>query len=73
MIDRVVVEDVTKTRLNEVKTLFFIGVNEGIIPQKKERQSILTDQDREFFMAHNLELAPTAREDGYVSRDFTSI
>lgn len=68
VIDRVVVGDVTRTRLNEVKTLFFIGVNEGIIPQKKERQSILTDQDREFFMAHNLELAPTAREDGCIQR-----
>lgn len=68
VIDRVVVGDVTRTRLNEVKILFFIGVNEGIIPQKKERQSILTDQDREFFMAHNLELAPTAREDGCIQR-----
>ena len=39
-IDRVVVGDVTRTRLNEVKILFFLGVNEGIIPQKKDRQSI---------------------------------
>ncbi|MGI5948403.1 MAG: helicase-exonuclease AddAB subunit AddB [Lachnospiraceae bacterium] len=67
-IDRVVVGDVTRTRLNEVKILFFLGVNEGIIPQKKDRQSILTDQDREFFTAHNLELAPTAREDGCIQR-----
>ena len=68
VIDRVVVGDVTRTRLNEVRILFFLGVNEGIIPQKKERQSILTDQDREFFAAHSLELAPTAREDGCIQR-----
>ncbi|MFR1831589.1 MAG: PD-(D/E)XK nuclease family protein [Lachnospiraceae bacterium] len=68
VIDRVVVGDITRTRLNEVRILFFLGVNEGIIPQKKERQSILTDQDREFFAAHSLELAPTAREDGCIQR-----
>lgn len=68
VIDRVVVGDITRTRLNEVKILFFLGVNEGIVPQKKDRQSLLTDQEREFFTSHNLELAPTAREDGCIQR-----
>ncbi len=68
VIDRVVVGDITRTRLNEVKILFFLGVNEGIVPQKKDRQSLLTDQEREFFSSHDLELAPTAREDGCIQR-----
>lgn len=38
-IDRVVVGDITRSRLNHVKVLFFTGVNEGIIPKPaKKRQ-----------------------------------
>ncbi len=62
-VDRVVVGDIIRTRLAHVKVLFFVGVNDGIVPMKKGNASLLTDQDREFFTAHKLELAPTARED----------
>lgn len=67
-VDRVVVGDITRTRLAHVKVLFFAGVNDGIVPMKKERGSLLSDQEREFFGRHSLELAPTAREDSFRQR-----
>ncbi|MCI9560060.1 MAG: helicase-exonuclease AddAB subunit AddB [Lachnospiraceae bacterium] len=67
-VDRVVVGDITRTRLAHVKVLFFVGVNDGIVPMKKDGGSLLSDQEREFFGRHKLELAPTAREDSFRQR-----
>ena len=67
-VDRVVVGDITRTRLAHVKALFFVGVNDGIVPSKKDSGSILSDREREFFGEHQMELAPTAREDSFQQR-----
>ena len=67
-IDQVMVGDITRTRLDGVKALFFVGVNDGVVPQRKNGGSLLNDRDREFFKAHRLELAPTAREDGCMQK-----
>ena len=67
-VDRVVAGDLTRTRLDAVKILFFVGVNEGIVPQRKGQKSLLTDEEREFFAQNEAELAPTAREDGCIQR-----
>lgn len=69
-VDRVVVGDITRTRLAHVKVLFFVGVNDGIVPMHKGGGSLLTDAEREFFGSHHLELAPTAREDSFQQRFF---
>ena len=67
-VDRVVVGDITRSRLAHVKVLFFVGVNDGIVPARKNRGSLLLDREREFFGEHQLELAPTAREDSFQQR-----
>lgn len=67
-IDQVMVGDITRTRLDGVQVLFFVGVNDGVVPQRKNGGSLLNDRDREFFKAHRLELAPTAREDGCMQK-----
>ncbi len=67
-VDRVVVGDITRTRLDQIKYLFFIGVNEGIVPSRKDSAGILTDMDREFLKEMSLELAPTSREDSFRQR-----
>lgn len=63
-VDRVVVGDITRTRLDAVKVLYFVGVNEGVVPQRKETRGLLTDEERGFFASQQVELAPTARENG---------
>lgn len=67
-VDRVVVGDITRTRLDHVKVLFFVGVNDGIVPVKKEKSSLFTDREREFLGNQAIELAPTAREEGFRQR-----
>ncbi|MFT4006435.1 MAG: helicase-exonuclease AddAB subunit AddB [Lacrimispora sp.] len=67
-VDRVVVGDITRTRLDHIKVLFFVGVNDGIVPVKKEKSSLFTDREREFLGSHDMELAPTAREEGLRQR-----
>lgn len=67
-VDRVVVGDIVRTRLAHIRVLFFLGVNDGIVPARQEKGSLLSDQERDFFTAHSLELAPTAREDSFQQR-----
>ena len=67
-VDRVVVGDITRTRLDRIRVLLFLGVNEGIVPQRKAGGSLLNDGDREVFKSLHMELAPTAREEGCIQK-----
>ncbi len=67
-VDRVVIGDITRTRLAHIKVLFFIGVNDGIVPMRKEKGSLLSDQERSFLTEQKIELAPTAREESFQQR-----
>lgn len=67
-VDRVTIGDITRTRLEDIKVLFFIGVNEGTVPSRKDGNSLLTDGDRVLLRKQQFELAPTSREDGFMQR-----
>lgn len=64
-VDRVVVGNVKRTRTNQVKVLFFLGINEGKVPFVKENGGVLSEKERQIFEEHDMELAPSAREDGF--------
>ena len=66
--DRVVAGDLKRTRLSGIRALFFLGVNEGIVPADTGKGGILTDQEREVLKRNSMELAPTAREEGFMQR-----
>lgn len=67
-VDRVVVGDITRTRLDDIKVLFFVGVGDGIVPIRKSTAGILTDTDRTILKNCRVELAPTSKEDGFMQR-----
>ena len=67
-VDKVVIGDIERTRLCEVKALFFIGVNDGIIPKNNGTGGIISDIDREFLQESEYELAPTPRQQMYIQR-----
>ena len=67
-VDRVVVGDMERTRLKQVKALFFLGVNDGNIPKKASKGGIISDMDREFLRESELELAPSPRQQMYIQR-----
>ena len=61
-IDQVLIGDMERTRLKDVRTLFFVGVNEGCIPKNTESGGILTEMDRDFLDNQGIELAPGPKE-----------
>ncbi len=67
-VDRVVVGDMERTRLKQVRVLFFLGVNDGNIPKNASRGGIISDMDREFLRESELELAPSPRQQMYIQR-----
>lgn len=66
--DRVVAGDLRRTRLDHIRALFFLGVNEGVVPGDSHKNGLLTEQERELLKEHEMELAPTAREEGFMER-----
>ncbi|BFL45778.1 helicase-exonuclease AddAB subunit AddB [Lactonifactor longoviformis] len=60
--DQVLVGDIERTRLKDVRVLFFAGVNEGVIPRKESGGGLLSDIDREYLRGSRVELAPTQKE-----------
>lgn len=67
-VDRVVIGDITRSRLSHIKVLFFVGLNEGIVPAVKESKGILTDRDRGYLERQGLELAPDTKAEGFMQR-----
>lgn len=67
-IDQVVVGDMERTRLKDIKVLFFIGVNDGVVPTSIIGGGILSDMERELLKEKKIELAPTKREQIYIER-----
>lgn len=62
-LDTVMVGDIERTRLKDTKRIiFFMGVNDGIIPKAGQAGGIITDTDREFLEKNNYILAPTATD-----------
>lgn len=66
--DQVVVGDMERSRLKDIKVLFFVGVNEGNVPKDKSRGGILSEMDRELLLEQQVELAPTARQETYIQK-----
>lgn len=66
--DTVTVGDIERTRLNEVKVLFFVGVNDGIVPKSITKGGIISQYEREILREMDIELAPGARELTFIQR-----
>lgn len=67
-VDRIVAGDMERTRLQEIKVLFFLGVNDGNIPKTGSKGGIISDTDREFLARGQWEMAPSPRQQMYIQR-----
>ena len=65
-IDCVTVGDVERTRLEHVKVLFVLGVNEGILPKLTGNQGVLSENERRTMVENEIELAPTPRQKVFI-------
>ncbi|MCR5788262.1 MAG: PD-(D/E)XK nuclease family protein [Lachnospiraceae bacterium] len=68
--DYVQIGDLKRSRLKRVRALFFVGVNDGIIPAAGSKGGLVSDMDREFLAenAGEIDLAPTLRMQAYTER-----
>ncbi|WP_419888740.1 helicase-exonuclease AddAB subunit AddB [Neobacillus niacini] len=60
-LDQVIIGDLEKSRLTDIKTAFIVGVNEGVLPAKIADEGILSDDEREMLMESDLIVAPSSR------------
>ncbi len=67
-VDRILAGDIERTRLRQIKVVFFLGVNDGNIPKGASKGGILSDIDREILAEAGWELAPTPRQQMYTQR-----
>lgn len=67
-IDRVLVGDMTRSRMGRVRVLFFTGVNEGIIPKPSKKGRILSAADRDRLKDCGVNLAPSDKTNSYIEQ-----
>lgn len=66
--DCVTIGDIERTRLDHIKVLFFVGVNDGVIPKAANAGGIISEYERELLLAADVEMAPGAREQAFIQR-----
>ena len=60
--DQVIVGDVDRSKSNELKVVFIIGLNDGSFPSVQSNEGFFNDQDRELLKNIDLEIAKTTLE-----------
>ena len=66
--DRVLFGDIERTRLEHKKIVFFIGVNDGVIPAADTKGGIISELEREELTKNGIELAPSPREKAFIQK-----
>lgn len=60
-LDQVVVGDFRRSRLQNIRALFILGVNDGILPSMIEQQGVFSDRERLAMTSVGMEIAPDGR------------
>ncbi len=72
-LDMVTIGDITRTRLEDIKILFVIGVNDGIIPKKNTSAQIISDREKERLSQFDFNLAPTEKMNSFIEQFYLYI
>ena len=67
-LEQVVIGDIERTRIKDVKVVCFLGVNDLYIPGKAKASGLLSEQDRERFANKKVPLAPSAKEKAFIQK-----
>lgn len=66
--DSVTIGDIERTRLNHVKVLIFLGVNEGLVPKSVNQGGIISQYERDTLELADITLSPGAREQAFIQK-----
>ncbi len=67
-IDRIVIGDVERSRIKDVKIVFLLGVNDSYIPGMTNQGGLLSEYDRQRITEGGTVLAPNAKEKTYIQQ-----
>ena len=67
-IDQVMVGDVERSRLKDVKVVFLVGASDHFIPGEGNQNGLLSEYDRQFIIDQGALLAPGAKEKTYIQK-----
>lgn len=67
-VDQVVIGDMQRTRLKDIKALLFVGANDVYLPGALLRTGLLSELDREKFAREKLMLSAGGKEKAYVQK-----
>lgn len=60
-LDQVLIGDLEKSRLMDVKACFVVGINDGVLPAKLSDDGLLADEEREELLVSGIHVAPGLR------------
>jgi len=66
--DTVLIGDIERTRLDDIKVMFFVGLNDGNVPKRGDARSILSEMDREYLEEKGITMSPSSREKAFIQR-----
>lgn len=66
--DQIVVGDVERSRIKDVKIVFLLGVNDDFIPGSAGKNGLLSEYDREQMKENGTTLAPGMKEKTYIQK-----
>lgn len=66
--DQVMIGDIERTRVKDVKMMFLLGVNDTFIPGKGSAGGLISEHDREQLMQGGVTLAPGAKEKTFIQK-----
>ena len=69
--DQIVVGDLMRSRFDNPKVLFFLGMNDSALSQKRNDDNIINDKMREAFSSSDIQLSQSLVETTYNSRFYT--
>lgn len=66
--NQVITGDLTRTRFDDIDTLFIIGANDNLLPGNISSHGLLSEQDRKSFANLDITLSPTGKEKAYTQK-----
>ena len=61
--DCIMIGDIERSRIADVKALFVMGLGDNVIPMKSGASGILSESERDLLAGSNITLSPTRRQD----------
>ena len=65
-LDQVVIGDVERTRIKNIRALFFVGANDTLLPGNAGARGLLSERDRKQFQEKKMNLSPGPKEKLYI-------